>query len=126
MSFQTYHPDKTLNFMLNRMSPVIDENELRDFAKDISGLDEWIEAALKAGEQSSDPAVSATYFRGAEFFMAPDHPRKTEAYDRFMEGFSQRYPQLAPLRSTVSYNGGKLNIIDLPAIGDDERHHSGL
>ncbi len=120
MSFQTYHSDNTLNFMLNRMSYSIDPEELRSFAKDISGLDEWIEAALAAGEQAQDPGVSATYFRGAEFFMAPDHPRKTEAYDRFMQGFAVSHPKVEGLRSTVNFNGGNLNIIDMPAQAVEE------
>ena len=120
MAFQTYHSDNTLNFMLNRMSYLIEPEELYDFAKDISGLDEWIEAALEAGEQATDPGVSACYFRGAEFFMAPEHPRKTEAYDRFMDGFAASHPNVSALRSTVSFNGGDLNIIDIPAKGAEK------
>ena len=121
--FRKYHSDITLNFMLNRMSGDVDPDELGEFAKGIEGLDGWIEAALSAGESAQAAGrqrEAGSYFRGAEFFMAPDHPRKAEAYDRYMAAFADTYPEAEDLRSSVSYQGGELALIDVPAVGDEK------
>ncbi len=121
IGYQNYHSDITLNFMLNRMSRDVDPAVLHDFATDIVDLDAWIEAALDAAEiaaQNNDSKVSACYFRAAEFFMAPDHPRKAEAYERFMTGFAESRPEVEALRGSVSFQGGQLAIIDIPSSGE--------
>lgn len=121
--FQTYHPDITLNFMLNRMSGGIDPSELKIFCNKIKDLDGFIEASLEAGE-AADAAgktqAAGTYFRGAEFFMPPDHPRKAEAYDRFMAAFTSVHPETSDLRKSVSFQGGELGIIDVSADGEEK------
>ena len=48
IGYRTYHSDTTLNFMLNRMSANIEPDELSQFSADITGLESWVEAALRA------------------------------------------------------------------------------
>ncbi len=123
IGFQEYHPDITLNFMLNRMSADIAPSELRDFASGIEGLDEWIEAALAAGESAEvagDSQTAGCYFRGAEFFMAPDHTRKSEAYERFMSAFATSNPEVEGFRKSVNFQNGELAVIDIPASGTEK------
>lgn len=123
VGFQAYHPDITLNFMLNRMSADIDPSELRNFADGIEGLDAWMEAALAAGESAEATGknqVAGCYFRGAEFFMAPDHPRKSEAYERFMAAFAASNPEAEARRKSVGFTGGELGVIDIPASGAEK------
>jgi pimeloyl-ACP methyl ester carboxylesterase len=123
IGFQEIHPHPTLNFMLNRMAVTVDEKELAEFSKDIVGLDDWIEAALEAAdaaERDSRKQAAATYFRGAEFYMAPSHPRKAEAYEKFMTFFSEVRPEVADLRTSIPYEGGKLGVIDIPAVGEEK------
>ncbi len=120
--FQKYHSDITLNFMLNRMSADIQPDELRSFATGIDGLDAWIESCLSAADQALSEnrhQAAGSYYRGAEFFMAPDHPRKADAYERFMDAFAATHPEVAELRGSVSFEGGKLGIIDIPATGPE-------
>lgn len=116
--FQNLHPDVTLNFMMNRMSRDIAPEELKSFGKNITTLDGWTEAALTAGEASEVDGrfkEAAAWFRGAEFFLAPDHGRKLEAFDRFMAGFNKARPDISARRAEVPYEGGILPTIDLPA-----------
>jgi pimeloyl-ACP methyl ester carboxylesterase len=123
IGFQKYHSDITLNFMLNRMSADVDPSELRNFANGIEGLDAWIEAALAAGESeeaAGNNQAAGCYFRGAEFFMAPDHPRKSEAYERFMAAFAASNPEAEALRKSVNFQGGELGVIDIPASGTEK------
>lgn len=123
VGYQKYHSDVTLNFMLNRMSVDIEREELDQFSADITGLEGWIEAALQAADKAEGDGrfkQAACYFRAAEFFMAPNHPRKQEAYDHFMEGFAKSNPEVEALRTSVDFDGGQLGIIDIPASGHEK------
>jgi pimeloyl-ACP methyl ester carboxylesterase len=123
IGFQTYNPDVTLNFMSNRMAADIAPDELRTFAAQITDIDGWIEAALAAAETAESNGrfkEAGSYFRGAEFFMAPDHPRKNEAYDRFMDLFEKIHPEVADRRSTAPYGDQSLSVIDIPAEGEEK------
>ena len=123
VGYQSYHGDVTLNFMLNRMSRTIPVEQLHRFAEGVTGLAEWIDAALQAAEKADrqgEMEVSACYFRAAEFFMAPDHPRKMEAYERFMSGFNGTHPEIAGLRRSISFENAELGVIDLPAVGNEK------
>lgn len=118
--YQTFNSDPTLNFMANRMMADISADELREFAKDITSLDSWIDMSLAAAEHAAATGrhrEAGSYFRAAEFFMAPDHPRKTEAFDRFHDHFELAFPEVSKRRKSISYNGGELAVIDLPAKG---------
>ena len=123
IGFQTYNPDVTLNFMSNRMAGDIDPDELRVFAADITGIDGWIEAALSAADQAESEGrwrEAGSYFRGAEFFMPPDHPRKTEAYERYMDLFARVHPEVSALRAEAAYGDQSLSLIDIPAEGNEK------
>ena len=112
-----------MNFMLNRMQADIDASELEDFAKEVSGLDDWIEIALVAADKAASRnhnQQAAAYFRGAEFFMAPDHPEKSSAFEQFMVHFDLSRPEVADQRSVLSYEKGELAIIDIPASGSEK------
>ncbi len=122
VGFQSYHSDLTLNFMSNRMVADIAPEELRTFAAEISNIDEWIDAALAAAEDAESNGrlrEAGCYFRGAEFFMPPDHPRKIEAYDRFMDLFARTHPELASRRDAAPYGDQALSLIDIPAEGEE-------
>ena len=109
--FQQYHSDVTLNFTLNRMANSLAAAELRAFAREVDGIDSFVDAAFAAGEAAAErgeDAAAASYFRGAEFFMAPDDPRKMVAYDQFLSAFGRSRPEVAALRKTVRYGGGEL------------------
>ena len=50
VGYQTYHSGITLNFMLNQTSANIEPDELSQFSADITGLESWVEAALRAAD----------------------------------------------------------------------------
>ena len=111
-----------MNFMLNRMQADIDASELEDFAKKITDLDDWIEMALIAADRAASQdrnQQAAAYFRGAEFFMAPDHPNKSMAFEQFLVHFDLARPEMRELRSHLQYENGELAIIDMPATGSE-------
>ncbi|MCY4128185.1 MAG: hypothetical protein OXG15_02955 [Gammaproteobacteria bacterium] len=121
--FQRFHPDESMNFMLNRMQTDIEASELDVFAREISDLDDWIEEALVAGGNAASRdryQQAAAYYRGAEFFMAPDHPEKSNAFDQFMMYFDLARPEVAELRSNLQYENGELSVIDIPPIGPEK------
>ena len=123
LGFQQFHPDVTINFMLNRMQADIRASDLEDFTKEISGLDDWVEVALVAADKAAAQnraQQAATYFRAAEFFMAPDHPEKSNAFDQFMVHFHLARPEVAKLRSSLQYENGELSVIDIPSKGPEK------
>ena len=121
--YQSIHPDITLNFMLNRMRANVDTDDLARFANDIAGIDDWVDAAMTAARHSAEQdnhQVAAAYFRGAEFFMAPEHPDKAAAFDQFHHHFNLARPEVAGLRRQVSWGEGQLAVIDIPAEGAEK------
>ncbi len=120
VGYTNFHTDVTLNFMANRMTATISNEELAVFANGISDLDGWIEASFAAAveaEAAGRDLEAGTYFRAAEFFMAPDHANKAEAYDRFLECYDRAHPEVASMRRRVPYGGSELEVIDVPATG---------
>ncbi len=117
---QPFHSDVTLNFMLNRLARTVDQERLVAFASRFDDLDGFVECALKVADSAGDTLEAAYFYRGAEFFMAPDHPRKSEAYERFMELFYSHHPDLQACYSSVPFGDGELGVLDLPAKGDQK------
>lgn len=118
--YKNLHPDLTLNFMLNRLAADIPAGELEVFAKRVETLDDFVREALReAGEREREgrPLEAAYFFRGAEFFLPPDAPRKAESYDRYLELFDATHPEVAAWRAAADYEGGVLPLIDIPAKG---------
>ncbi len=120
--YQSFHPDVTLNFMANRMMADIPAAELREFARGVDGIDDWIDACLRHATKASEELrhrESGCYFRAAEFFMAPDHQQKTEAYDQFLTHFDRAFPEVADIRTSIPFDHGELGVIDVPAKGTE-------
>jgi len=117
---QKFHPNQTLNFLANRMAVDIASSEIAEFTNNIAGIDDWVDSALSAAkdaESNKRYRQAGAYFRAAEFYMAPDHPDKQTAYDRFLTNFDSAFPEVAFLRAKVPYEGSELSVIDMPAAG---------
>jgi pimeloyl-ACP methyl ester carboxylesterase len=118
--YYSYSDDETLNFMLNRLAWHINHERLVKIGKKVSSLEHFVSVMLKEAEEDEQKGLllEAGYlYRGAEFFMTQEHPRKKEVYDKFMHYF-YKYTDLAQRRrKEVPYVGGKLGTIDIPAEG---------
>lgn len=117
------HPEEGFNFMLNRMSWTIPKEELKETARPIESIDDWVQVMWRAATQAEADGrleIASKYYQGAEFYMAPDHPDKATAYRKFVELYDQARPEMAALRVNVPYLNGFLPAFDVPAKGEEK------
>jgi alpha-beta hydrolase superfamily lysophospholipase len=115
MGFHALHPDVAMNFQMNRFWHWAGEarmlDELRDAAPRIRSYDDWMRELLALSDRalSEGRALAAAYYaRAAEFFMAPDDPRRQPARARFLELVAREYGVAASERHAVPYEGRTL------------------
>lgn len=114
------HSDLSINFLFNRLARSCPPDELAEVGEQVSSISDLPPVLLAAAARAESEGrlfAAAAYFRGAEFYMATDAPRKAEAYDRFIELYDRARPELPGLRDGVPYEGGTLPVIALPAEG---------
>ena len=92
VGYHALHPDVAMNFQMNRFWNWVGEDqmlaELREVAARIRGTDDWIRELLELGDralQTNRRLPAAYFFRMAEFFMNPKHPRHSSCREAFLE-----------------------------------------
>lgn len=114
------HPDDGLNFQMNRLAACVPMDELKGLADRIASLEDWIRELSAAAARAEDEGrllVAATLYRGVEFYLPADDPRKSETYARFLALHDQALPEVAALRLQIPYRDGALPVLDIPARG---------
>ena len=118
IGFHAFHPDRNINFQLNR---ALFEGRLEDIeavATKIRNYADWkreMLAIATAAERDQRLGNAFAYYRAAEFFMALDDPDRDATYQRFMALFDEIHPGLE--RDLVPYDGGYLPAILVAAHG---------
>ncbi len=119
--YMDIHPNPGFNFFMNRLAWTNTPDELREVGARITTMEDWIREMLKAAKTAEAEGRSleaANYWRAAEFYMGIEEQGKAEAYDRFLELHDKALPELAAKRTTVSFRGGELPVIDLAPEGE--------
>jgi pimeloyl-ACP methyl ester carboxylesterase len=109
-----------VNFLLNRLARSSPPEELSRLGEQIASITDCVPVLLAAAERAEAEGrllPAANYFRGAEFYMATDAPRKREAYDRYIELHDRARPEVPGLRDGVPFEGGTLPVLALPPEG---------
>ena len=109
------HPDRGLNFQLNRMYGWVGEDrmlaEIREAAPAIRNYADWTETFTRLADAAlaarRTPAA-AYYVRLAEFFMFPGDPRKRSARDRFVSLVREAHGMTESDRILVPFAGAAL------------------
>ena len=123
--YHRFHPDVSLNFQCNRWVQWIGadahdadaHDEVSALAAHANSYPEWIDGFLDLAQHADScqrPLAGAYYSRAAEFFMAPDDPRRPTIRDRFltqMRNLYQVHPIEVPYRGQGRY--GVLPTYDL-------------
>jgi pimeloyl-ACP methyl ester carboxylesterase len=122
VGYHALHPDVAMNFQMNRFWNWVGEDEmlaeLREVAPRIRDTDDWIRELLELGDralQANRRLPAAYFFRMAEFFMNPKHPRHSSCREKFLELVLAEHRIDAPMRHRVPYGDAKLTAYRLPA-----------
>lgn len=121
-----FHKNKFLNYQFNRWysSGYTALEDLR-WAADRSGTyQEYVSAFLDLADRARQEhrlQAAAFYLRAAEFLMEPDDPRKLPLYRDFREVFDEAFREEGFIRRQVSYQGGFLPVLELPARAERSR-----
>jgi len=122
VGYHALHPDVAMNFQMNRFWNWVGEDqmlaELREVAARIRGTDDWIRELLELGDralQTNRRLPAAYFFRMAEFFMNPKHPRHSSCREAFLEFVLAEHRIEASMRHRVPYGDAKLTAYRLPA-----------
>ncbi len=119
--YMNLHPNPAFNFFMNRLAWTNSPDELREVGTRIVTMEEWVcemlEAAKKA-EAEGRALEAANFWRAAEFYMSNEDAGKPEAYDRFLELHDKALPELGAKRTSVSFQGGEMPVIDLAPEGE--------
>ena len=90
IGFHHFHSDANLNYEMNRLmlgaAPEMTA-EIQDAASRIRSLENYVEEMLELARKAEHDGrleQAMHYTRGAEFFMAPNDPRKLAIYERFV------------------------------------------
>jgi pimeloyl-ACP methyl ester carboxylesterase len=117
------HPDRSLNFLMNRLRSTIPPTELIEVGRNIETLEDWVREMLAAGQKAeTDERLfeAANYYRGAEFYMVEGQAGKEEAYTKFLALHDQVFPKVALQRDAVPYGDGSLPTLIVPAKGKEK------
>ncbi len=120
--YLSLHPNRSLNFLMNRLRSTIPPGELIEVGRNIETLEDWVREMLAAGRQAETDGrllEAANYYRGAEFYMVEGQAGKEEAYNRFLALHDQVLPEVARQRDAVPYGAGSLPAIVVPAEGEE-------
>jgi pimeloyl-ACP methyl ester carboxylesterase len=116
--FQALHPDRNLNFQLNRALFEGRLEDLRRVAPRIHDYADWkreLLAIAQAAAREERLENAFAYYRAAEFFMSLDDPDRGPTCERFRALFDRAHPDLE--RRLVPYRAGALPAFELPARG---------
>jgi alpha-beta hydrolase superfamily lysophospholipase len=83
-----FHREPNMNYQFNRVWALCggDLEEVRSVAGKVKSLDDWSEAFLalaRKAEAEGRMKNSAAYHRAANFYLAPDDPRKRACYETY-------------------------------------------
>jgi pimeloyl-ACP methyl ester carboxylesterase len=121
--FFEFHPDRTINFQLNRFMAPGQEELFAGIGRRISNFNDWkIEFLSRAEEveKQGDIRAAAGFYRAAEFFISPNDPDRLRAYQKFIALFYRAEPQLEACRIVIPYDSGRLHGLNLNAEGTSQ------
>jgi pimeloyl-ACP methyl ester carboxylesterase len=116
VGYHHFHDDVSLNFQCNRWVQWIGPSAIAEVTALASRCDtypEWIDGFLGlavAAREAEQPLAAAYYDRAAEFFMAPDDPRRPGARTRFLKTMRDLF---AVTPDEVPYANASLPALDL-------------
>jgi pimeloyl-ACP methyl ester carboxylesterase len=113
--FHAFHPDRNINYQLNRALFEGRLEDLRQVAPRIRNYTDWKREmlALARTAEGEGRALNAfAYYRGAEMFMDVDDPDRLSTFEKFIALFDGGHPGLD--RRLVPYGDGMLPAFVLP------------
>ncbi len=113
--FHALHPDRNINYQLNRALFEGRLEDLRAVAPRIHDYADWkreLLAIARIAESEGRTLHAFAYYRAAEFFMDVGDPDRLPTFDKFVALFDAAHPGLD--RRLVPYGSGKLPAIVLP------------
>ncbi|MCG8327718.1 MAG: alpha/beta hydrolase [Chitinophagales bacterium] len=122
VGYHKVHPLKIIDYQLNRWHSMgfYNLSDIKKLGATIRGLDDWkarmIEMAGHKLEQKS-LMEAAMYYRGAEFFTAPDDADKLRLYEKFRRFFYQSIGEESEQCEYVPYATGFLPAMRFKAVG---------
>ena len=118
-NFYQIHSDPGLNFTLNRLAWTIPVEELKNVAKQINSLKDWVKEMLtqaKSSEEEGNLVVAARYYQAAEFYMPFEHPEKKAIYNHSIDLIGKAMPELSDCRFQIPYEDGFLPALKLQPV----------
>ncbi len=125
--FHALHPDRNINYQLNRALFEGRLEELRAIAPRIHDYADWkreLLALARTAEAERRTLNAFAYYRAAEFFMAVDDPDRLPTFEKFVALFDAAHPELQ--RVLVPYGGNQLPAIVLPGARGTLVIHAGF
>lgn len=110
--FYLFHRDANINYQLNRFLISGLEDLFAELGRQIENFDDWKQLFLaKASffETGGRTDWATGLYRAAEFFMNPDDPDKTIAYEKFVSLFYQAKEGRNFERIAVPYGSNRLH-----------------
>jgi alpha-beta hydrolase superfamily lysophospholipase len=120
VGFYEFHPDRNINFQLNRFMAPGQQDLFAAIGRRISNFKDWkVEFLSRAeeAERQSNTRAAAGFYRAAEFFVSPQDPDRLRAYQKFIALFYRTEPQLEACRIAIPYASGRLHGLKLDADG---------
>jgi alpha-beta hydrolase superfamily lysophospholipase len=120
VGFYEFHPDRNINFQLNRFMAPGQEDLFAGIGRRISNFNGWkVEFISRAeeAEKQGDLRAASRFYRAAEFFISPKDPDRLRTYQKFIALFYQAEPQLEACRIAIPYASGRLHGLKLNAAG---------
>lgn len=116
VGYYEFHPDRTLNFQLNRFWNWVGDpamlDDLRRIATELTTYDAWVEQLLALGTQALDQGrtlAGAYLIRTGEFFMSAGDTRQDSARRTFVEIVLAAHGVTADQHHNVAYDSGFLS-----------------
>jgi pimeloyl-ACP methyl ester carboxylesterase len=119
VGYRFFHPVDVINYQINRWLPTAEPTEFLPATQNAT-LPEWEERLLRLGDKARTEGRAlnaATYYRGAEFFMSFDNPRKIEAYDNYRDQIMRVDVGLPYERTEIPYLDGRMPAFHFKPLG---------
>jgi pimeloyl-ACP methyl ester carboxylesterase len=110
--FHNFHRDANINYQLNRFLISGLEDLFAELGQQIENFDDWKQlflAKASSFEAEGETDWAMGLYRAAEFFMSPDDPDKSIAYEKFVSLFYQAKERRNLERIAVPYGSGHLH-----------------
>ncbi|MFX0072050.1 MAG: alpha/beta hydrolase family protein, partial [Candidatus Hermodarchaeota archaeon] len=112
VGYYNFHEHPNINFQFNRMvTNGGNLEEIKEVAIKIKDFNDWKRELVALAEKAlSENRLlnAAVYYRGAEFFVAPDDPDKYSLYEKFIELIYKVYEDLEENKINIPYDNSFL------------------